>query len=102
MEIILDEKVKVFLKNLPVKDREKVSWILNGIKEKDSKVYSKWIKNIKKITDELWELKVQQYRFLYSVKGDIWKIWHGFVKKSMKIPKKEIQIAENRMKKKEV
>ena len=53
----------------------------------------------KKIGDHIFELRVrgtQEVRMFYTFHEDSIILLHGFVKKSQKIPKKEIEIAMKR------
>lgn len=55
----------------------------------------------KKITNELFELRVkgqQEVRVLYTFKENLAILLHLFIKKSNKIPSKEIALAEKRLK----
>lgn len=50
----------------------------------------------KKIDNKLWELRIggkQKVRVIYSIKGNQIYIIHWFIKKSKKIPKKELETA---------
>lgn len=54
----------------------------------------------KKINSNLWELRIkgdQEVRLLYGFKKNIAHVVHGFVKKSNKTPKKEIDTAQKRL-----
>ena len=55
----------------------------------------------KKVTSDLYELRIrgrQEIRIFYSfVKQDIYLL-HVFIKKQQKIPRKEIEIAQTRLK----
>ncbi len=98
IEIILHNKVESFILNLPEKERNKILQILEIIEERNLNVPSEWLKKVK---ENLWELRIKNFRFLYSIEVNTVKIWHGFKKKSMKIPIKEIELALKRMKKEE-
>jgi phage-related protein len=54
----------------------------------------------KKVGDGLFELRVrgvQEVRFLYTFqKGEIVIVLHGFIKKSQKIPPKQLRLAQQR------
>ena len=54
----------------------------------------------KKVDDGLFELRVrgvQEVRFLYTFrKGEIVIVLHGFIKKSQKIPSKQLRLAQQR------
>ena len=55
----------------------------------------------KKFSD-LWELRIKQAKnifrvFYFTYVGDTCVLLHGFQKKSQKTPKKELELAKNRM-----
>lgn len=55
---------------------------------------------VRKIRVNLFELRIRKQkavRFLFTIKGKTIWILHGFKKKRMKIPNKEIEIALNRL-----
>ena len=63
-------------------------------------VPSKYFKKLKG-TDDIWEIRVQQGNNIFRVLGffdgnDLIVLNHAFTKKSQKIPKREIAIAEKR------
>ncbi|GLI52775.1 type II toxin-antitoxin system RelE/ParE family toxin [Thermodesulfovibrio yellowstonii] len=95
IEIVLHEKVEEFIFNLQERDKSKILQILSVIEERNFEVPSEWLKKVK---ENLWELRIRNFRFLYSIEGHTIKIWHGFAKKTMKIPKREIELALKRMK----
>ena len=91
--------VKDFLDTLQPKQAQRVAWVIEIVEEleKVPKQYFKKLVN----TDEIWEIRVQAgnniYRLLCFFDGKKLVIaCHGFVKKTQKIPKKEIKIAEER------
>ncbi|WP_297212651.1 MULTISPECIES: type II toxin-antitoxin system RelE/ParE family toxin [Thermodesulfovibrio] len=95
VRIIFHKKVESFILNLQERDRNKIFQVLTIVEERNLKVSSEWLK---KVTENLWELRVKNFRFLGSIEDDIFTIWNGFTKKSMRIPKKEIELATKRMK----
>ncbi|ACI20717.1 MULTISPECIES: type II toxin-antitoxin system RelE/ParE family toxin [Thermodesulfovibrio] len=99
IEIVLHEKVEEFILNLQERDRNKILQILCVLGERNLEVSSEWLK---KVTENLWELRIRNCRLFYSIEGNTMKIWHGFIKKTMKIPKREIELALERMKKEEI
>ena len=58
----------------------------------------KALSGYKKLWEVRTELKDGISRILFTIYGDVMVLLHGFVKKSQKIPKKEIDIAETRKK----
>ena len=91
-----------FLNSLSGKQAQKVAWVLELFEDTSivSKQYFKKLKN----TDDIWEIRI-----IYS--GDIFRllgffenngnfiVTNGFVKKTQKTPKNEIQLAEERKRK---
>jgi len=91
--------IEEFLDALPGKDAQKVVWVLKIVEELDivPKQYFKKLTG----TDDIWEIRVQSrgkiYRILCFIDdGKAIILTNAFIKKSKKILKKEIQIAENR------
>jgi phage-related protein len=93
--------VRVFLDSLSAKYAQKVTWVLSLIEELDyiPKQYFKKLIS----TDDLWEVRVQSGNNSLRLLGffdsnQFVVLCHGFVKKTQKTPRKEIQIAEQRKK----
>jgi len=89
--------VKDFLDSLPGKVVQKVTWVLDLIKETE-KVPNIYLKKLHG-SDDIWECRIQFssniYRlFCFFDMGRVIVLTHGIVKKSQKTPKKEIKIAE--------
>ena len=54
----------------------------------------------KHVHQEIFELRIrgkQEVRFLYTFRSDVIIVLHGFIKKSRRIPRKEIALAEQRL-----
>ncbi len=88
-----------FLDSLSGKQVQKITWVLEIIEEFRivPKQYFKKLIN----TDDIWEVRVifssSIFRLLGFFDGDnLVILTNGFVKKTQKIPKKEIQLAEER------
>jgi phage-related protein len=88
-----------FLDSLNAKQAKKVTWVLNLIENK----HRVPIEYFKKLTGTsgIWETRVQSGSDIFRLLGFIdlgmlVVLTNGFVKKSQKTPKKEIEIAENR------
>jgi len=93
--------VEEFLDSLPGKQAQKIAWVLQLIEEIEV-VPAKYFKKLTN-TDDLWEVRAQVgnniFRLLGFLDGEKLVILnHGFQKKTQKIPKKEIQLAETRKK----
>lgn len=89
--------VQDFLDSLPGKVAQKVTWVLNLLEELDA-VPSSYFKKLAG-TEEIWECRIRfasnAYRiFCFFVDNSAVVLTHGFIKKSQKIPKSEIEKAE--------
>ncbi len=98
-----DEKgnspIKDFLEKLTSKQAQKVTWVLNLIEEHEiiPKIYFKKMVN----TNDIWEVRIQSgnnsYRLMcFKFKNKFIILTNGFQKKSQKIPRNEILLAEKR------
>ena len=95
-----DSPVEEFLESLTDKQAKKVAWVLRIIRDLDliPKEYFK-----KLVSTDIWEVRVQvgsnAIRILGFFDGNNFIVLtNGFHKKTQKTPKKEIEIAEKRMK----
>ena len=91
--------IEDFLDSLSDKQFEKVGWVLRLIKEIEHvpKEYYKKLKN----TDDICEIRIQFgnniFRLLgFSFGSKVVVLTNGFAKKSQKIPRQEIELAERR------
>jgi len=95
--ILRRDKFEKFLKRL---DKDSVSRLTRDItflKENGSDLRMPLAKKIHK---ELWELRTsgkQRVRILYSIKGKQIYVVHWFIKKTQKIPLKELTTATKRL-----
>lgn len=94
-----DCPVEEFLDYLSAKQAQKVAWVMELIE--DLEVIP--VKYFKKMagTDDIWEIRVQSGSNIFRILGFVEKnnlvvLNHAFQKKTQKIPKKEIAIAEAR------
>ncbi len=90
--------VERYLDSLSAEIAKKITWVLNLIEDLDfiPKQYYKKLKG----TDDIWECRIQSGSNHHRILGFMYKnnfivLTHGFIKKSKKIPKKEINKAEN-------
>jgi phage-related protein len=88
-----------FLDSLNSKQAKKVTWVLNLIEQKH-RVPTEYFKKLSG-TSGIWEVRVQSgsdiFRLLGFIdQGNFVVLTNGFVKKSQKTPRNEIEIAENR------
>ena len=86
-----------FLNLLPVKVAQKVVWVLKLIEDLDRipAIYFSKMTG----TDDIWECRIKQgsniYRIFAFWKGNEIILTHGFIKKTQKTPRNEIEKAEN-------
>ena len=91
--------VEMFFDSLTNKQFEKIAFVLDLVEQLDI-VPRHYFKKLKG-TDGIWEVRAQQgsdaFRILGFLDGkDLVVLNHAFTKKSQKIPKKEIALAEKR------
>lgn len=91
--------VEIFFDSLTNKQFEKIAFILDLIEQIDI-VPRKHFKKLKG-TDGIWEVRAQHGNNIFRILGffdgkDLVVLNHAFTKKSQKIPKKEIDLAEKR------
>jgi len=89
--------IQDFLDSLPGRVAQKVTWVLSLLEDLDV-VPSSYFKKLIG-TEEVWECRIQfgsnPYRiFCFFVDNSVVVLPHGFIKKSQKIPKSEIEKAE--------
>jgi phage-related protein len=89
--------IQDFLDSLPGKVAQKVTWVLNLLEDLDI-IPSSYFKKLGG-TEEIWECRIQlgsnAYRiFCFFVDSSVVILTHGFLKKSQKTPKHEIEKAE--------
>ena len=94
--------VEDYLESLSNKQVEKVFFVLDLVENFDI-VPRKFFKKLES-TDDIWEVRVQFGNNIFRLFGffdgnDLVVLNHAFTKKTQKIPKKEIKIAEQRKKK---
>ena len=93
--------IECFLDSLSSKEAQKVAWVLNLIEELEqvSTKYHKQLQN----TDGIVEIRVQigknHFRLLgFEHKGTFVILTNDFKKKDQKVPKSEIELAQQRRK----
>jgi len=89
--------VRDFLDSLPAKAAQKVTWVLSLLEDLEF-IPSTYFKKLTG-SKEIWECRVQfgsnAYRlFCFFVANSVVVLTHGFIKKSQKTPKNEIDKAE--------
>lgn len=100
VNILLSDEAKEFVRSLPEKARQKVAFNIRkvevGIMDKDL---------FKKLNDDVWELRTLYDGMCYRLLA-FWDkehnsliiVTHGFVKKTWKVPQKELDKVEAFMK----
>lgn len=96
VRILLSDETRTFVRSLPEKARKKVTYNIRRVEggEMDKELF-------KKLNDNIWELRTA-YEGMYYRLLAFWDkeqraliiATHGFVKKTWKVPKKEIERAE--------
>lgn len=91
--------IEEFIERLSIKTQAKILDIFDKI-ETQKNPLSNMFKKLKG-TKDIWEIRVlfkkSKYRFLgFYYKGNLVILTNAFVKKTDKIPKREIQLAEQR------
>lgn len=89
--------IQDFLDSLPCKVAQKVTWVLNLLEDFNA-VPSTYFKKLIG-TDEIWECRIlfgsNAYRILcFFADNSVVVLTHGFIKKSQKTPKHDIERAE--------
>jgi len=92
------EPVNEFIQNLAKRDQGKIIWAIDLLKEHGSSLPAPYLRRLAG-TKKLWELRAKQYRIFLSflTKKNIILI-HAIKKKKQKTPKKDLQLAEQRLK----
>lgn len=93
--------IEIFLDSLSAKEAQKVTWVLSLIEELEQ-VSTKYYKQLSN-TDGIVEIRVQiaknHFRLLgFEHKGSFVILTNGFKKKDQKVPKLEIDLAQQRRK----
>ena len=93
--------VEEFVDSLTGKQAQKIAWVLSLIEELDT-VPVRYLKKLVN-TDDLWEVRIDSgnntFRLLGFIdEGQLVVLVHGFQKKSQKIPKQAIALAQERKK----
>ena len=97
MQIFYHDEARTFIKILQKPTQSKV---VRGIILLEHYGNSLNMPHVKKVTRELSELRIrgqQEVRILFTVRKGNAYLLHGFVKKTQKIPEREIKTAETRL-----
>lgn len=99
MEIkIFNDSVEKFIQSL---EKQTIAKVIHMIDLLEKFGNGLGMPHSKKISDKLFELRIlgkNNIRIIYTYHGGKIVLLHGFVKKSFKIPKKEINLASKRLK----
>jgi len=92
------QPVRDWLKGLPVEDRKTIG---NDLKT----AQFGWpigMPLIRKLDTNLWEVRSRLHnriaRVIFTVEGDKMVLLHGFIKKSQKTPRSDLELAKQRLK----
>jgi len=91
--------VKEFLRSLPDKFSKKIAWTLRAVRDTDP-VPAQYLKKLTN-TDDIWEIRAtigsNTFRLLgFFDNSKLIILTNGFAKKTQKVPKNEIALAEQR------
>lgn len=94
-----DCPIEEFLDSLSAKQAQKVVWVLRLIEEVDS-VPAEYLKKLSGTADQ-WEVRVRHAGNIFRLLGFLndqgrLVLTHGFQKKTNRIPRREITLAEKR------
>lgn len=92
--------VQEFIDSLPDQHQAKITQRIDLLAEKGTLLKEPYVKNVK---EKIWELRILAKEnihriFYFAYTGRKMVLLHGFTKKTEKTPKKEIDIAEERIK----
>ena len=93
--------IEDYFESLSNKQVEKIFFVLDIVEEFDI-VPKKFFKKLE-ASDDIWEVRVQHGNNIFRLLGffdnnDLVVLSHAFTKKTQKIPRKEIKVAEQRKK----
>ena|SRR3990172_5230767 len=94
MKIHNDPRVDKQIRKLPEKESAR---IINNIELFRDFGFQLSQNYLKKLTNNVWELRPGRYRLLFGIVNDEVNIVNIFMKKTHKTPKNEIELAENRL-----
>jgi phage-related protein len=90
-------RVREFIRAQPRKDRARIGLQLERLAQSWG-IAIEAIPNVKKLEQEIWELKVGRYRIIFTdaVAGRL-VLLHAFEKKSRKAPREALEVARQRL-----
>ena len=94
-----DSPLDDFLRSLPERDEARIAQTIELLREFGLQLGRPYVKSL---TAKLWELRVstrgRAYRIIYFAHtGRRFVLLHGFVKKTRKTPKRELDVARRRL-----
>ena len=95
-KILTHKKVDKFVERLDTVRQAKVINIYDLFRKYGVFLPSKYLK---KVTKDIWELRPGDVRLFLTIKGNEGIVIHGIRKKSRKIPKRDLDLAAQRIKK---
>lgn len=94
-KIAIVKPVERFLDSCSLKDQTGIKKVFNLFEEFGLSLAGPYLKRVVG-TKELWEFRIKNIRLLFFVRDNQAVVLHGFVKKSWRIPKQELKVAEKR------
>lgn len=90
--------IREFINSLDTKSKAKVARTIDLLEQFGINLGIPYAKHVE---EELWELRTRvgtmQYRIIYFLfTGKVFILLHGFIKKSGRIPKRDLEIARDR------
>ena len=95
MEVITDHRVKEFLESLSENDQGRAQGYIELFEQNGFILPGQYLK---KIEDDIWELRPGKIRLLVGKAGARMVVVNGFKKKTEKTPRKEVETAKKRLK----
>lgn len=89
------DKVGKFINNLDKPKKARIDRIYDLFERYGTYLPSKYLK---KIAEGVWELRPGDVRLFLTIKGNKGFVVHGIIKKKQKIPKKDLDLAIQRIK----
>ena len=93
-KVSTDKRINKFLYSLPRSDRAKIQHLIELFGEKGFSLSANYLK---KISKNIWELRPGRVRLLLGIVENEGIIVNAFIKKTMKTPMREIELAEDRL-----
>lgn len=92
--------IDAFLKDLPIRDRAEILAVFADIQQHGLSAIGC---QFRQIEGKLWEIKIRTsgggWRFFYVMIGpDLMHVLHAYKKQGQKAPKKELEVANKRLK----